>query len=101
MVGLVKCWIMLLDIPWKEILSAVLTFLYTLAHYVGYGVLYLLGRVLPPAKLPTELVDPIGYLVLLTIFLAIVQVAKKLAWIIVIVAWALIAVRILLGLFGY
>jgi hypothetical protein len=101
MTGMFEWWSALLEIPWKEILSAILTFLYSLAHYVGLLVVYLLAQVLPAAKVPTDLVDPIGYLALLTAFLVIVQVAKKLAWIIVFVGWALILVRILLGLFGY
>jgi hypothetical protein len=91
----------LIDIPWKEILSAVLTFLYSLAHYVGMLVIYLMGRVLPAARVPTDLVDPIGYLVLLTVFLILVQVAKKVAWIVVVAGWVLIAVRIFLGIAGF
>jgi hypothetical protein len=91
----------ILDLPWKEILSSLLTFLYSIAHYVGMLVVYLLSRVLPAAKVPTDLVDPIGYLALLTAFLILVQVAKKVAWIIVLAGWVLILVRIALGLFGY
>jgi hypothetical protein len=91
----------ILDLPWKDILSALLTFLYSIAHYVGTLVVYLLGRVLPAAKVPTDLVDPIGYLALLTAFLILVQVARKLAWIIVLVGWVLILIRIALGVFGY
>ena len=90
-----------LDLPWKEILSSILTFLYSIAHYVGMLVVYLLGRVLPTARVPTDLVDPIGYLALLTAFLILVQVAKKLAWIIVLIGWILILVRIFIGLFGF
>jgi hypothetical protein len=99
--GITECWISLVEIPWKEILSAVLTFLYSLAHYVGMLVIYLLTQVLPTAKVPTDLVDPIGYLALLTAFLILVQVAKKIAWILVILGWALILVRVMMGLFGY
>jgi len=91
----------LIDIPWKEILSAVLTFLYSLAHYVGMLVIYLMGQVLPAARVPTDLVDPIGYLALLTVFLILVQVAKKVAWIVVVAGWVLIAVRIFLGIAGF
>ncbi len=91
----------IIDLPWKDILSALLTFLYSIAHYVGMLVVYLLGRILPTAKVPTDLIDPLGYLALLTAFLILVQVAKKIAWIIVLAAWALILVRIVLGLFGY
>lgn len=92
---------MILDLPWKDILSGLLTFLYSIAHYVGTFIVYLLGRVLPAAKVPTDLVDPLGYLALLTAFLILVQVAKKVAWIIVLVGWVLILARIVLGLFGY
>ena len=80
------------EIPWKEILNAVLTFLYSLAHYVGMLVVFLLGRVLPTARVPTDLVDPIGYLAILTVFLVLVQVAKKVAWIVVVAGWAILAI---------
>jgi hypothetical protein len=101
MIGMVKVWLTDLDIPWKEILSGLLTFLYSIAHYVGMLVVYLLGRVLPAARVPTDLVDPIGYLALLTAFLILVQIARKIAWVLVVVAWILIIVRIAMGLFGY
>lgn len=91
---------MIIDIPWKDILSSLLTFLYSIAHYAGTLIVYLLGRVLPVAKVPTDLIDPLGYLTILTAFLLLVQVAKKIAWSVVIVAWVLILVRILLGLFS-
>jgi hypothetical protein len=91
----------IIDIPWKDILSALLTFLHSIAHYVGVFLIYLLGQILPMAKFSTELVDPLGYLALLTAFLILVQVAKKVAWIVVLAAWILILVRIVLGLFGY
>jgi len=98
---MVKTWILFVEIPWKEILNAVLTFLYSAAHYVGMLVVYLLGRVLPAARVPTDLVDPIGYLAILTAFLILVQVAKKVAWVIVVVGWVLIAIRIFLGFAGF
>ena len=101
MIGMMELRNMIVEIPWKEILSAILTFLYSVAHYVGLLVVYLLAKILPVAKVPTDLVDPIGYLALLTAFLILVQVAKKLAWIIIFIGWALILVRICLGLFGY
>jgi hypothetical protein len=101
MIGMMKVWIADIDIPWKDILSAILTFLYSIAHYVGMLVVYLLGRVLPTAKVPVDLIDPIGYLALLTAFLILVQVARKLAWILVLIGWILILVRIFISLFGF
>jgi len=91
----------ILDIPWKTILSQVLTFLYSLAHYVGLLIVYLLGIILPTVKVPGDLADPIGFLVLLTAFVILAQVAKKVAWIVVIVGWALIVIRIILVIFEH
>ena len=100
MIGMMRYWNVDLDLPWKDILSGILTFLYSIAHYAGMLMVYLLGRVLPTAKVPADLIDPLGYLVLLTAFLILVQVAKKVAWIIVVIGWILILVRIVIGLFG-
>jgi hypothetical protein len=91
----------LLDIPWRTILTQVLTFLYSLAHYVGLLIVYLLGFIFPSPKVPGDLADPIGYLVLLTAFVILAQVAKKVAWIVVIVGWGLIVIRIILAVFEH
>lgn len=101
MYGIMNMWTTMTEIPWKDIINAILTFLYSLAHYVGMFVVYLLGSVLPTAMVPDDLADPIGYLAILTAFLHLVQVAKKVAWIIIVVGWALIAVRLFLGVFGF
>lgn len=92
--------LVLLDLPWKTILSQALTFLYSIAHYVGLLIVYVLGLILPTAKVPDDLADPIGYLALLTAFIILAQVAKKVAWILVIVGWGLIIVRIILAMAG-
>jgi hypothetical protein len=91
----------IIGIPWKEIFSQILTFLYSLAHYIGLLIVYLLSLILPNVKTPGDLVDPVGYLALLTAFLILVQVARKIAWIVIIAGWALIAIRIVLVIFGY
>jgi len=74
-----------------------LTFTHTLANWVGYlFVEYVLKTLLPldnPASLDV-LVGPIGYMLLLTVFLVLAEVAKKVAWIVVVVGWILIVVRV-------
>lgn len=76
-----------------------LTFIHTLADWVGYFfVEYVLKNLLPvdnPAVLD-PLGGPIGYMLLLTVFLIIAEVAKKIAWIVVVVGWILIVIRIVL-----
>src|SRR5659263_644910 len=50
--------------------------------------------------LPKSLVDAIGMLVILTIFLAIAEVAKKAIWIVVALGWVFIVIRILMLMIG-
>jgi len=83
----------------RELLDQVLTFLYSLAHWAGQLIArvveFIVGR-----PLPADLIDPLGFLILLTVFLILIEVAKKLAWLVIIVGWVLILVRILLEVFG-
>lgn len=85
---------------YKGILGQILAFIYTIAHGIGQLVVRAIQLVLPDeATLLNSLIDPIGVLALLTIFLAVAEVAKKITWIIVVVGWALIVIRIVLVAF--
>ena len=79
----------------RELLDQVLTFLYSLAHLLGglvaQGIEAILNR-----SLPADLTDPLGFLVIITIFLIITEVAKKIAWIVIALGWILIILRIVL-----
>ena len=83
----------------QEFFDQVLTFLYALAHGAGQLVArlveFILGR-----PMPEDLIDPLGFLILLTVFLIIVEVSKRLAWLLVIVGWVLIVVRIVMEALG-
>jgi hypothetical protein len=84
-----------------DIWTQILTFLYTIAHQIGEWVLRLLQTLFPQAALPMELADPIGFLVLLTVFVVLAQAARKIAWYILIVGWVLIVIRLIMAFFGY
>ena len=77
----------------------ILTFIYTIGHWIGEKIVGLI-QYLAGIIIPASLVDAIGMLVVLTIFLAIAEVAKKAIWIIVAVGWVLIIVRILILMIG-
>lgn len=79
----------------RSFFDQVLTFLYTAAHWLGQVVENIVQAIVGYA-LPTDLIDPIGFLILLTIFLAISEIAKRLAWVIVVAGWVLIVIRIVL-----
>ncbi len=87
----------------QEVLNQFLTFLYAAANWFGQLVVGLIQLILGDAIPETTfdgLVDPIGFLILLTIFLALAEVAKKIAWLVVVVGWILILVRVLMEVFG-
>jgi hypothetical protein len=73
----------------------VLSFIYTIGHGIAAKIVeiiqYISGVTIPPS-----VVDAIGMLVILTIFLAIAEVAKKAIWIIVVIGWVFIIIRILM-----
>lgn len=77
----------------------ILAFIYTIGHWIGEKIVGLI-QYLAGIIIPASLVDAIGMLVVLTIFLAIAEVAKKAVWIIVAVGWVLIIVRILILMIG-
>ncbi len=74
-------------------LDQLLAFVYTFAHWLGSLIVALVQQILP-LETPEKLIDPIGYLVLLTILLVVAEVAKKVVWGVVVVGWLLIAVRV-------
>ena len=80
----------------RDILDQILAFIYSLGHLIGEGIVRLVTTILPSLAFPTDLVDPIGLLAILTIFLAVAAIAKKLVWIVLIVGWVLILVRLIL-----
>ncbi len=85
--------------PIKEFVSQLLTFSYSIAHYLGKFVLYIFGSVIPQYNLHQELADPIGFLAVLTGFLILYRIAQKVAWGLLLVGWLFAAIRVLIVLF--
>ena len=85
--------------PLNEVLHKILTFIYFLAHQIGVGIIKLLQPLFPRNIFPDSLVDPLGFLIILTLFMFLVGIAKKIAWIIVCAAWILLLIRILMIIF--
>jgi hypothetical protein len=83
----------------EDILTTVMAFTYTLGHWLGEMIVGLIQSI-SGVTIPPTIVDAIGLLVILTIFLAIAEVAKKAIWIIVAVGWVLIVLRIAMLMIG-
>ncbi len=81
--------------PPEGFMDQLLAFIYTSAHWLG-GLIVMLLEQLIPLQSPEKLVDPIGYLALLTLFLMVAEVAKKITWLVVLVGWVLLVARIIL-----
>ncbi len=83
-----------------DLLTQILGFLYSSAHYLGVGIVQLVKYILPSVKGLETLADPIGFMAVLTVFAILLAVVKKVAIIILIAGWTLILVRILLMAFN-
>lgn len=83
-----------------EHLGKVLQFTSTLARALGEAIVAAIQRVVPQASIPADLIDPVGFLAVLTLFVLLAGVARRIAWIIVVLGWLLIGVRIALILAG-
>jgi len=75
-----------------------LTYIDSVATYLGQGVLYVLNLITND-RVSVDLEKPIGYLALITLILLVfglLEFARKIIWIGIIVGWALLIVRIIL-----
>ena len=86
-------------LPIKEFVSELLTFHYSIAHYLGKFVIYVFGLVIPMYNLHQDLADPLGFLAVITGFLILYKVAQKIAWNLLLVAWIFAAIRVVIVLF--
>ncbi len=84
----------------QDILTQILAFAHSLAHYLGTWIVALVQKILPMAKELPTLADPLGYLAVLSIFVIITAITKRVAIIILCVGWVLIIVRIALMALG-
>ena len=77
----------------EDILTSIFAFIYTIGHWLGEKIIALIQSN-SDVIVPSSIVDAVGMLVILTIFLAIAEVAKKAIWIVVAIGWVLIIIRI-------
>ncbi len=83
----------------SAVLHKVLTFIYFIAHQAGLGIIKLIQFIVPSATFPESVIDALGVLIILTLFMFLVRIAKKIAWVIVCVGWILLLIRILIIIF--
>lgn len=79
-----------------DLLTQLMGFLYSGAHYAGLGIVGIIRNILPQAGNLDQVVDPVGFLALLTVFVILTAVVKKVAVVALVAGWALILVRIVL-----
>ena len=82
----------------ESAVNQALTFIDSVATYLGQGVLYILNLITDD-RVSDDLQMPIGYLAFITLILllfGLLDFARKIIWIGIIVGWALLIVRIIL-----
>jgi len=75
-----------------------LTYIDSTATYIGQGIVYILNLI-SGDRVSRDLEKPVGYLGFITgilLLFALLDVARKVIWIGIIVGWALLIVRIVL-----
>jgi len=81
-----------------SVIDQVLTFIDSASTYLGQGVIYLLNLITGD-RVSSTLEKPIGYLAFITVILllfGLLDFARKIIWIGIIVGWVLLVVRIIL-----
>jgi hypothetical protein len=84
--------------------GSLLSFLQSAAILLGQGLVRLVNYFLPANRaLGEDFVGPLGYLGLLTLVLVIfnlIAAARKVIWLVVVIGWALMVLRIVLFALG-
>ena len=81
-------------------LAMLLQFLHTISDWTGGLIASGIESIFPSLEIPPSLASSIGLLAVLSVLLGIAEIAKKIAWIIVLAGWVLVAVRIGLLVFS-
>jgi len=82
----------------ESAVNQALTYIDSAATYLGEGVLYVLNLITNDRVSP-DLKKPIGYLAFITLILllfGLLEFARRIIWIGIVVGWALLIVRIIL-----
>lgn len=85
--------------PLDALLHNILTFIYFLAHQIGSAIVKVIQSIFSETLFPDTIIDPLGFLIILSLFMLLAGIAKKIAWIIIAAAWILLFVRILMIIF--
>ncbi len=83
----------------KNLFTPALQFAYTVSHWMGEQIVGMIWMLFPGATLLDQIIDPVGVLAILTVLLLVVQVARRMAWVVVAAGWLLISVRVAILLF--
>jgi len=83
----------------SDILQAILTFIYSIAHQIGLGIVKVIQAIFTGRTFPASIIDSLGFLIILTLFIFLIGISKRVAWIIVGVGWILLFIRILMIIF--
>ncbi len=79
-----------------DVIDWVLIYIYSLAHILGKFFLDILNMIFNFTPFPIQLIDPIGFLIILTVFAMVVLLSRKVAKWILIISWIFIFFKITL-----
>lgn len=82
-----------------DVLTLIFGFIYTIGYFIGDKVVMIIQSI-SGVSVPSDITNIIGMLTMLTIFLSLADIAKKIVWAIVMIGWVLIILRIAMLMIG-
>ena len=79
-----------------DIVAMLLQFLHTISDWVGGSIAAGIESILSSVRTPASLASSIGLLAVVSALLGLAEVAKKIVWIVVLVGWVLVAIRLVM-----
>jgi len=77
-----------------DIIDTILSTVTNAVNWSGAAILNILQSIFPDVHLPEYLVEPLGYLVVLSILVLFIQTLRRIVWMLVVAGWLLMLIRI-------
>jgi hypothetical protein len=82
-----------------DLLTQLMGFLYSIARYLGLGMVAIIKYMLPSVPNLDVIAEPLGFMTLITLFVILTSTVRKVAIIILIAGWSLLFLRLILMIF--
>ena len=90
----------IVNIAVYDYIEYILTFIYSIANSIGGVFQYIFEYVFSWVAIPPGVAETVGFLVILTVFVFLIQLTRKFAILVLIIGWVFIGIKLILIIFG-